>query len=828
MKYSSLLGSFFVIELLAGGLHAQAPGPDPVMVDGRKASPIGLLAKPRGPNDAARSARAGAALGKAGLRSKKGFGMVGVSGLTLLEKTPAAAGAPAPLMTGREIQEAIKALQLTGEFEYVEPDWIVTVSQTPADTAFTNGSLWGLRNTGQNGGVSGVDVNAVPAWTLTTGSPAVIVGVVDTGIRYTHQDLAGNMWVNPGEIPGNSLDDDGNGYVDDIHGINSILNNGNPMDDGNHGSHCAGTIAASANNAGQLVGVAWNVKLMGLKFLSSAGSGATSDAIECINYGVAKGAHILSNSWGGGGFSQALLDSINAANAAGVLFVAAAGNESSNTDLTATYPANYNAPNILSVSAVDRAGALASFSNYGASSVDLGAPGVAILSCTSASDTSYDSYNGTSMAAPHVSGVAALIRSRFPTAGAAEMRSRLMATTRPLASLAGRSVTGGIVNAQAALTVAADGVLELRASAAVAVLPANVATAFYVSVSDLNPITGATVTGGLDTTPPVPFLDNGTSPDAVANDGVYSARLTAPATGSTTTLNVRAVVGGAPATGAFPFPIISPPVNDNFANRILLASGTTQTSGHNRLATQEVGEPRFPSVPGGNSVWWEWPSGVTGSVTITTSGSSFDTTLAVYSGTGTLASLALLGSNDDASGVASAVTFNAAGGSRYYVQVAGYSGGQGTITLNYPAPANVNSPPVIMTQPAGTILVAGEALDLTVIASGTAPLSYQWSKDGAPMRGARSATYSRSAVVDTDVGNYTVQITNAFGTIISAPAFVGVDPISVRPENDAFANAEVLPGASGRMTGTNSRASGQPGEPDHAARSTPIESVWYT
>ncbi len=226
----------------------------------------------------------------------------------------------------------------------------------------------------------------------------MIVGVVDSGIRYTHQELAANMWTNPGEIPGNGVDDDGNGYVDDVHGIIAITNTGNPMDDNDHGSHCAGTIAATANNGARHVGVAYDSRLMGLKFLSASGSGATGDAIKCIDYGVANGAHILSNSWGGGGFSQALADSIAAANAAGVLFVAAAGNSSANNDTTPSYPSNCDSANVVAVAAVDRTGALASFSSYGATTVDLGAPGVDITSSTAASDTNYASFNGTSMA----------------------------------------------------------------------------------------------------------------------------------------------------------------------------------------------------------------------------------------------------------------------------------------------------------------------------------------------------------------------------------------------------------------------------------------------
>ena len=182
-----------------------------------------------------------------------------------------------------QLTARIKALRSSGLFEFVEPDWVVRVQATPTDAAFGDGRLWGLRNTGQSGGVAGADIGAVTAWDVTTGSPSIVVGVIDTGIRYTHQDLAGNMWQNLGETPGNGIDDDGNGVVDDVFGLNAITGSGDPMDDNGHGSHCAGTIGAVANAGGPHVGVAWQVRLMALKFLGSDGSGYTSDAIECID-----------------------------------------------------------------------------------------------------------------------------------------------------------------------------------------------------------------------------------------------------------------------------------------------------------------------------------------------------------------------------------------------------------------------------------------------------------------------------------------------------------------------------------------------------------------
>jgi len=308
--------------------------------------------------------------------------------------------------------QALSVLHNHPLIDYAEPNYLQYVDleqTTPNDQKFSQ--LWGLNNTGQTGGIDDADIDAPEAWDISTGSSEVIVGVIDTGIDYNHEDLAANIWSNPGEIPGNGIDDDANGYVDDVHGINSITGTGDPMDDHYHGTHCSGTIGAVGNNTIGVVGVNWMVKLIGLKFLDSGGSGWTDDAIECINYAVAlknRGVNIrvLNNSWGGGGYSQALIDAIDVANNAGILFVAAAGNSSLNNDIIPHYPSSYMNDNILSVASIDHNDELSYFSNYGPESVDLGAPGSSILSTFP--DNSYSTLSGTSMATPHVSGAAAL------------------------------------------------------------------------------------------------------------------------------------------------------------------------------------------------------------------------------------------------------------------------------------------------------------------------------------------------------------------------------------------------------------------------------------
>lgn len=800
-------------------LHAHGIVP-PIVIDGKKASASGILVKLKH----AQHRRAMATmLDEQALKVGRSYKHV-----PGLQRIVSKSGPDRRSFSGVELAARIQALRATGLYEYVEPDWEVHVLQTPTDSAFVGGQLWGLQNTGQDGGTSGVDVNAVPAWGVTAGASTVVVGVIDTGVRYSHQDLAGNMWTNPGEIPGNGVDDDGNGYVDDVYGINAITGSGDPMDDNDHGTHVAGTIAATANDAGQHVGVAYGVEVMALKFISASGTGDTSDAITCIEYAIAQGVDILNNSWGGGGYSQALRDAIQAANDAGILFVAAAGNSSVDNDAVPHYPSSHDVDNVVAVAAIDRNGLLASFSNYGASSVDIGAPGVAILSCTATSDSSYASFNGTSMASPHVAGVAALLKSQYPAASVVELKNRLLITSRPLLSLAGRVETGGMVDAYGALTVAEDGDLELRVAAAGPLLE-GVANDFYVTVTDVVPVLGATVMGDLDGGSAVALLDDGAGADLVGGDGVYSATLMVPMEVSTTDLNLQISASGKnPASESFTFSVLMPPANDDFANRIVLAPGTAQTSGSNQLATSEPGEPINPAEGGGKTVWWEWTAAETGDATITTLGSSYDSTLAVYSGN-SLGSLSLLGANDDESffTLQSSVTFSAVSGVTYLIQVDGYAGEAGEIQLNYPLAGGGDGPPVILTQPMGRTVVVGEPFALSVAVTGLAPFTYQWNLEGEPIAGATGSNYVVVVAEEADEGSYTVQVTNDEGTVLSDSAFVAVDLVGLSPANDMFDDALILSGASGQLEGTNLRASGESGEPNHADYSLPHASVWY-
>lgn len=380
---------------------------------------------------ASRQARIRASLGVQRVRSLRGDG-----------------GELVRTLPGAELdEEYAKNLLASGLVEYIEPNYILHALAAPNDPELSK--LWGMHS------ASDIDIDAPEAWSFTTGSDSVVVGVIDTGIDANHPDLADNIWRNSGEIPGNGLDDDHNGYVDDVFGWNALNPASAPFDDNGHGTHCAGTIGATGNNGRGVVGVNWRVKLMALKFLDSSGSGSLADAIETIDYAVAmrkRGVNIrvLSNSWGGGAYARSLESAIERARNAGILFVAAAGNESNDNDSNPTYPAGYEVENVISVAAIDQNGNLASFSNYGAATVDVAAPGVAVYSTKPGN--AYQNLSGTSMATPHVSGVAALVAAHEPALSVSDLVTRIRSTVKTLPSLTGVVGAGGIVSAFNALT----------------------------------------------------------------------------------------------------------------------------------------------------------------------------------------------------------------------------------------------------------------------------------------------------------------------------------------------------------------------------------------
>jgi len=369
------------------------------------------------------------------------------------------------LPAGTTVEQAIAAYRADPTVRSAEPDYILTRAAVADDTFYRIGYMWGME------GDASVPSNpfgsgAAEAWAAGyTGSSNVVVGVIDEGIDIAHPDLAANIWVNPGETAANGIDDDDNGFIDDVNGWD-FLNADNTVYDGvvsgvldpdvdAHGTHVAGTIGASGGNNRGVAGVNWSVKMISAKFLDSTTGGSTTDAISAINYlvdlKVNRGVNLvaINNSWGGTSFSQSMLDAINSAGDADILFVAAAGNSNINHDVTADFPSNYQCTNggsrswdcVVSVAATDMTGNRAGFSDYGATTIDIGAPGDVIVSTIP--DSAYGAASGTSMAAPHVTGAVALCSSINPTLTAADIRAAIMSTTAAETSLAGKTVTGG-------------------------------------------------------------------------------------------------------------------------------------------------------------------------------------------------------------------------------------------------------------------------------------------------------------------------------------------------------------------------------------------------
>jgi subtilisin family serine protease len=346
----------------------------------------------------------------------------------------------------RRLERAADMLADDPSVASVEANQIVhALSTTPNDPRFSE--QYGMSKIGM-----------ADAWDVSHGSRDVLVGIIDTGVDYNHPDIAPNYWHNPGESgidaegrdkSTNGVDDDGNGYVDDFRGWDFVNNDNDPFDDHSHGTHCSGVIGAVGDDATGVAGVNWEVSLVGLKFLDSTGSGDLANAALAIEYATKLGVTLSSNSWGGGGYSDVIAAAIQEANDHGILFVAAAGNNYSDNDAVPSYPASYDIDNIVAVAATDRNDVLADFSNTGATTVDLAAPGVDVLS--SVPNAGYEQMSGTSMATPHVAGVAALIKARFPEATAAQIKSRLVSTVDPVAGLTGKVASGGRLNAFNAL-----------------------------------------------------------------------------------------------------------------------------------------------------------------------------------------------------------------------------------------------------------------------------------------------------------------------------------------------------------------------------------------
>ena len=349
----------------------------------------------------------------------------------------------------------VNLLNSLPDVEFFEPNFFVRTASLPNDPLFS--SQWPLHNTGGQGGKADADIDAPEAWGITKGSKSVVVAVIDTGIDRNHPDLASNMWVNPGEIPGNGIDDDGNGFVDDVYGWDFYASSPVIVDHNGHGTHVAGTIGARGNNGVGVSGVAQQVSLMSLAFMGPSGSGYISNAISAINYATMMrtryGVNVVAsnNSWGSSNYSATLEYSVSEHLRADVVFVAAAGNSDKNTDVSYHFPSAFNLPNIISVGSTNRNDQPSSFSNFGQQSVDVWAPGENIMSTWVGGG--YKAISGTSMAAPHVAGIAALLKTKFPQLTVSQLKAKIMSSVDVLSTASHKpTVTGGRVNAHRSLT----------------------------------------------------------------------------------------------------------------------------------------------------------------------------------------------------------------------------------------------------------------------------------------------------------------------------------------------------------------------------------------
>jgi subtilisin family serine protease len=665
--------------------------------------------------------------------------------------TPAARAAIRALVGGTKLQEwwlvsnlehvkvqgdvklAVATLNATPGVMYAELDWFVRGDVTPNDPSF--GLLWGLNNTGQtvNGdqGAAGADINGPEAWNVLTGSSSFVIADIDSGVNYTHPDLAANIWTNSAEAGGTTgVDDDGNGYVDDVRGWNFVSNNNNPNDDNGHGTHTSGTFGAVGNNGVGVAGVMWSCRIMPLKFLNSSGSGAISGALSALQYAVAKGVRVSNNSWGGGGFSQSFLNAINASQTIGHIFVAAAGNASSNNDASASYPASYTSGNIIAVVATNNNDGFASFSNYGATSCDVGAPGVTIFSTYG---SGYEYLDGTSMACPHVAGVVGLVYARNPTWSWSQVRTQVLGTARTVSALSGRCATGGVVNAAAALGATAPpppppppGPANNACASAQTVAYGTTAFTTVGATTDgpaacvttgndvwfrFTACVSGTVTvqtcslASWDTVVAVYSGSCGALTQRACNDDACGTQSRAAFSATAGQVYLIRVGGynGATGTGSISVtgPSCSPtgPANNACASATVVGNGSF--AGSTAAATND-GSASCGSSSTTRDVWYSYTATCTGVLTVDTcSAASYDTVLSVHTacpgGTGNQ-----LACNDDgASGTACAgtlrsyINLNVTAGTTYKIRVAGYNGASGTFTLRIACgagPANNECP----------------------------------------------------------------------------------------------------------------------------------------
>ena len=566
------------------------------------------------------------------------------------------------------------SLMATGRYEFVDFDLIRQTAVLPSDPSIASGAQWHHRNTGQSSGTVGADINTTAAWDIRTDASTVIVAVIDTGVRLTHQDIVPNLWTNPGEIPGNNRDDDRNGYIDDVHGIDARDGSGDPSDHDNdgHGTHVAGIIGAAANNGVAGAGVAWNVKMMHLRYLGGAdGNGALADGIECIDYAIENGAKVINASYGSDGLSSAERQAIQRTRDAGIVFVCAAGNEGDKLDLTSHYPAAHLIDNIVTVGNSTRLDDLSPSSNTSSGLVDLVAPGSDILSLGVDSDTATRVASGTSMSSPMVAGAIALLRAQYPADNYRATINRLLRGARPVNAFRDVSQTGGRLDVAAALTttdtrpfnddfadraVLAGEVITVRNSNVNATTesgePSHAGrlsrSLWWTWTAPAAGLVQLDTRGSLGDTQLAVYTGENLSTltRLTDNDNESAGFLTSRTTFNAVTGATYHFAVDSSSAGLVVLNLAAAAANDAFASAQLLDGDAPIYTTTNANATAEPGEPSHFTGANRKSLWYRFIAPRDGTFQVSAYSTGADTVLAVYTGS-SVDALTLIGRNDD-------------------------------------------------------------------------------------------------------------------------------------------------------------------------------------
>ena len=717
---------------------------------------------------------------------------------------------------GNYLLSRIKELKNSGYFSYVEPNYYKDLLLEPNDNAYVEGDLWGLLNTGKNNGTIGADIDANAAWDITTGNKQIIVSVIDSGVRVTHQDLSQQMWINLDEIAGNGIDDDNDGYVDNIYGIDPYWGDGDPEDDIGHGTHVAGTIGAAANDGNPHVGVAWDVQLLACKvgsyFLS------VDAIIDSIEFSVEEGAAVANCSFGGMYFSQAEFDAFAEGGNNGIMFACAAGNYSMNNDVTPFYPCSFDLECIVSVAATNNKDLLSSFTHTGEESVDLGAPGVDIYSSVSDSDNSYDYYDGTSMASPHVAGVLALMRGLQPSWSNLQIREKLFSAVDVQDTYEGLVATSGRLNAFKSVQGMAaepvpDGIMEVAIyPPSGSLLLANSSTNFLATVIDGVGVNNATVIGIVEIgnyRNELYFGNDGDTPDEIEGDNIYSNNILLPKEGGKMKLTlIVEAPDKVPFYRVAKYDVVPIPGNDNFVNAYKISSFSESVEGYNTFASLEPGEPiHSDSIMQSASLWWDWTAPADGNYYADVQGSEIDAIMAVYVGE-SIETLSKIDDNRDTDqGEVDHLTWRGKKGRTYRICVAGYGqGDRGYVRLRVEVNGqpDITPPYIKINYPINGITLATNRVELAGIAMDPQPNSSGLkeviiSADGKPgITVTGSERWKFKVNLNRGVNKYDIYGVDYSGNI-SKPATVVIDHRPPDVPNDHFidaieANTEILIG----------------------------------